>query len=66
MPILMPIWLQAINENAELVKQGLEPTNINTFETFFSGWLGVGAWCRWSRGNLAFSDYCYFLQNLLV
>ncbi|OAK74826.1 PTS sugar transporter subunit IIC [Lederbergia galactosidilytica] len=42
MPILMPIWLQAINENAELVKQGLEPTNINTFETFFSGWLGVG------------------------
>ncbi|MBS4209409.1 PTS transporter subunit EIIC [Bacillus sp. FJAT-50079] len=42
MPILMPIWLQAINENSSLVGQGLDPVNINTFETFFSGWLGVG------------------------
>jgi cellobiose PTS system EIIC component len=42
MPILMPIWLQAINVNASLVERGLDPANINTFETFFSGWLGVG------------------------
>ncbi|VTR60219.1 PTS system oligo-beta-mannoside-specific EIIC component [Actinobacillus pleuropneumoniae] len=42
MPIWYAIWIPAIEENAALVAQGLEPVNINTFETFFSGWLGIG------------------------
>ncbi|WP_195576433.1 PTS sugar transporter subunit IIC [Paenibacillus sp. 1001270B_150601_E10] len=42
MPIWYAIWIPAIEQNAALVAQGLEPVNINTFETFFSGWLGVG------------------------
>ncbi|EPY08570.1 PTS system, IIC component [Paenibacillus alvei TS-15] len=41
-PIFYAIWIPAIEQNAALVAQGLEPVNINTFETFFSGWLGVG------------------------
>ncbi|MGG1638812.1 PTS transporter subunit EIIC [Paenibacillus sp. FSL K6-3182] len=41
-PILYSIWIPAIEENAALVAQGMEPVNINTFETFFSGWVGVG------------------------
>lgn len=41
-PIFYSIWIPAIEENAALVAQGLEPVNINTFETFFSGWVGVG------------------------
>lgn len=42
MPIWYAIWIPAIEENAALVAQGLDPVNINTFETFFSGWLGIG------------------------
>ena len=42
MPIWYAIWIPAIEQNASLVAQGLDPVNINTFETFFSGWLGVG------------------------
>ncbi|MFL1676934.1 PTS sugar transporter subunit IIC [Paenibacillus dendritiformis] len=42
MPIFFAIWLPAIEANAAAVAQGMEPTNINTFETFFSGWVGVG------------------------
>ncbi|OPA81016.1 PTS cellobiose transporter subunit IIC [Paenibacillus selenitireducens] len=41
-PIFYSIWIPAIEENAALVAQGLDPVNINTFETFFSGWVGVG------------------------
>lgn len=41
-PIFYSIWIPAIEQNASLVAQGLEPVNINTFETFFSGWVGVG------------------------
>lgn len=41
-PIFYSIWIPAIEQNAALVAQGLEPVNINTFETFFSGWVGVG------------------------
>ncbi|MCM3337602.1 MULTISPECIES: PTS sugar transporter subunit IIC [unclassified Paenibacillus] len=41
-PIFYSIWIPAIEENAALAAQGLEPVNINTFETFFSGWVGVG------------------------
>ncbi|MGN7382400.1 PTS system oligo-beta-mannoside-specific EIIC component [Chlamydia abortus] len=41
-PIWYAIWIPAIEQNASLVAQGLEPVNINTFETFFSGWIGVG------------------------
>ncbi|MFC4775719.1 PTS sugar transporter subunit IIC [Paenibacillus sp. GCM10023252] len=41
-PIWYAIWIPAIEENAALVAQGLDPVNINTFETFFSGWLGIG------------------------
>ncbi|WP_339321765.1 PTS transporter subunit EIIC [Paenibacillus sp. FSL W8-0194] len=42
MPIWYTIWIPAIEENASLVAKGLDPVNINTFETFFSGWLGIG------------------------
>lgn len=42
MPIWYAIWIPAIEQNAALVAQGLDPVNINTFETFFSGWLGIG------------------------
>jgi PTS system cellobiose-specific IIC component len=41
-PIFYAIWFPAIEENAALVAKGLDPININTFETFFSGWVGVG------------------------
>jgi len=41
-PIFYSIWIPAIEQNASLVAQGLDPVNINTFETFFSGWVGVG------------------------
>ncbi|MBB3112427.1 PTS system cellobiose-specific IIC component [Paenibacillus phyllosphaerae] len=41
-PILYSIWIPAIEENAKLIAQGMDPVNINTFETFFSGWVGVG------------------------
>lgn len=42
MPIWYAIWIPAIEQNAALVAQGQAPVNINTFETFFSGWLGIG------------------------
>ncbi|WP_151736028.1 PTS sugar transporter subunit IIC [Paenibacillus tengchongensis] len=41
-PIWYAIWIPAIEENAALVAAGADPVNINTFETFFSGWLGIG------------------------
>ncbi|MFF2890494.1 PTS sugar transporter subunit IIC [Paenibacillus sp. NPDC057967] len=41
-PIFYAIWFPAIEENAALVAKGMDPININTFETFFSGWVGVG------------------------
>lgn len=41
-PIFYSIWIPAIEENAALAAKGLAPVNINTFETFFSGWVGVG------------------------
>ncbi|ACT03720.1 PTS sugar transporter subunit IIC [Paenibacillus sp. JDR-2] len=41
-PLWYAIWFPAIEENAALVAKGLDPININTFETFFSGWVGVG------------------------
>jgi PTS system cellobiose-specific IIC component len=41
-PIWYAIWIPAIEQNASLVAAGQDPVNINTFETFFSGWLGIG------------------------
>lgn len=41
-PIVYPIWLQAIADNATLVAQGGTATFINTSEVIFSGWCAVG------------------------
>lgn len=41
-PIIVGIMLPGIAENAELVAQGLAPTNINTQEVVYFGWLALG------------------------
>lgn len=41
-PIMYPIWLQGIADNAALVAQGGAATFINTQEVIYSGWCAVG------------------------
>lgn len=41
-PIIYPILLQGIADNAALVAQGLDPVFINTNEVIYSGWIAVG------------------------
>jgi PTS system cellobiose-specific IIC component len=41
-PLVYPLQLQGIQENAELAAAGQDPTNINTYEVLFSGWVGIG------------------------
>lgn len=40
-PITYPIWMQGIQENAQLVAKGQIATNINTYETNI-GWIWLG------------------------
>jgi len=41
-PLVYPLQLQGIQENVELAAAGQDPTNINTYEVLFSGWVGIG------------------------
>lgn len=41
-PLIYPLQLQAIEANAQAVAAGGEATYINTYETLFSGWVGIG------------------------
>ncbi|WP_066500955.1 PTS sugar transporter subunit IIC [Abyssisolibacter fermentans] len=41
-PIVFPIWLQGIADNAALVAQGKAPVFINTYEVIYTGWIAVG------------------------
>lgn len=40
-PIIFPVWMQAIQENADAVAKGLAPLNIHTQETL-TAWVWVG------------------------
>ncbi|GAB2547716.1 PTS sugar transporter subunit IIC [Gracilibacillus alcaliphilus] len=40
-PIVFPIWMAGIEQNAAQVAQGLEPASIHTFETMM-GWIWIG------------------------
>src|SRR5690625_21393 len=41
-PIIFPIMIKGIADNTTLVEQGLEPTNINTQEVVYTGWVAFG------------------------
>lgn len=41
-PLVYPLQLQGIQENVELVASGQDPTNINTYEVLYSGWVAIG------------------------
>ncbi|MFB1050645.1 PTS sugar transporter subunit IIC [Paraliobacillus sp. JSM ZJ581] len=40
-PIIFPIWVSGVEENAVQVSQGLQPENIHVFETLM-GWIWIG------------------------
>lgn len=40
-PVVFPIWLAGIEQNAMSISQGLQPENIHTFETMM-GWIWIG------------------------
>src|SRR5690625_1843056 len=42
MPVIFPIMVQGIEQNASLVAQGADPIYINTWEVIYSGWVAVG------------------------
>lgn len=41
-PIIFPIMIKGIADNAALVAKGLEATNINTQEVLYTGWVAFG------------------------
>lgn len=41
-PLIYPLQLQGIQENVELVASGQDPTNFNTYEVLYSGWVAIG------------------------
>jgi PTS system cellobiose-specific IIC component len=41
-PLVYPLQLQGIQDNMAAVAAGNPPTNINTYEVLFSGWVGIG------------------------
>lgn len=40
-PILFPIWIAGVQENADMVSKGLTPENIHVFETMLA-WIWIG------------------------
>ncbi|EUJ33733.1 PTS system transporter subunit IIC [Listeria floridensis FSL S10-1187] len=41
-PIIFPIMVKGIADNAALASQGLDPVNINTQEVVYTGWVAFG------------------------